>query len=779
MTVIDLYKQNTIQSSVPPIDRITPEEIIKRIKSEEYKEPILKIRQHPGKEGKETRDKLKKLLPYVTWSGNFEKRAKEHLIEGTGLVCLDIDRLQPDEMQPMWESIISKSFTYFAFVSPSGDGFKIGVKIPIVQDDEEYKAYWRAVKAIYNSSGKIDESGKDIARACFLSYDANAYFNPEARICKGKITATKPEVDTTQVESEIVKIVAPFWKPGHRQNLALCLCAALRKKGYGINTVKSIFDQIIELTGDKESYNERINTIKNTFMKDENECKAFSGLSEILDNDSYKKLCASFDVTIEKEEKKFAIRNVTKHLKLYKLFDKALGLQGDNYNSLRKALLYSILGNTIKDNDKSIGLWSTKFDTRDSIAVFGMSNSGKSDIKRIMLQATPRNKNNKTTVVTSLHAEQLIGKVVTKKNGPKQPISYIHNKGYFYDDVVVFDESRSLFTRTRNGQAAQTNTELRKLFCMATDTMGDNMISKRLVEHDKDNALKYYARCSLVFLTQPVEIIDEVIESGFMRRLTLLNVKSFKDPKKLFHARIRGEDKTIYTEELRDRLTELSQSIELCEWSFENIEDAMYKYVTHLLNYGMAYSEKCAYFVKEFYVNSLFNKLLKNACIAAIFTRGEKRVTIQDVEVAYMDMFEILTNSFECIELHCNNLKLKNMDYPCLSVLRWVKSRKAYDAKSSEILLEDLYNRIQLEYGCSPRASISHYNKMREKDLICVKRGKTHAKIYLSAKSIDMLTDDQVNVDHDFYTDYLKICDRAETGEYSDGYESDMSEVKQ
>ncbi len=35
------------------------------------------------------------------------------------------------------------------------------VKIPIVQDDKEYKEYFKQISAVFNG---VDESGKDIAR---------------------------------------------------------------------------------------------------------------------------------------------------------------------------------------------------------------------------------------------------------------------------------------------------------------------------------------------------------------------------------------------------------------------------------------------------------------------------------------------------------------------------------------------------------------------------------------------------------------------------------------
>ena len=63
------------------------------------------------------------------------------------------------------------------FTSPSGEGLKAVVKIPVVQDDSEFKSYYYGIVEEFPD---LDMSGKDISRVCFFSYDKDIYVNYDA-----------------------------------------------------------------------------------------------------------------------------------------------------------------------------------------------------------------------------------------------------------------------------------------------------------------------------------------------------------------------------------------------------------------------------------------------------------------------------------------------------------------------------------------------------------------------------------------------------------------------
>jgi len=128
---------------------------------------------------------LKKELVAFTVSGVFEGgRNMSFLKTYNPFVILDIDKLDPDLLPGLVLKIQHIDFTRIAFVSPSGRGLKI-----IVEVDTEMKMHGLAYRQVYDFyekelGVKIDKSGKDITRLCFMSYDPEIYFNEESTVFK-------------------------------------------------------------------------------------------------------------------------------------------------------------------------------------------------------------------------------------------------------------------------------------------------------------------------------------------------------------------------------------------------------------------------------------------------------------------------------------------------------------------------------------------------------------------------------------------------------------------
>ena len=124
---------------------------------------------------KEERKSIKMQLPVVTFGGDFSKRNNASLRKASGLLTLDFDEVQ--DIPALIVELKAHKSIFASWTSPSGNGVKALVKIPIVQDDKEYKEYFKQISAVFNG---VDESGKDIARACFESYDPDIYVNLDA-----------------------------------------------------------------------------------------------------------------------------------------------------------------------------------------------------------------------------------------------------------------------------------------------------------------------------------------------------------------------------------------------------------------------------------------------------------------------------------------------------------------------------------------------------------------------------------------------------------------------
>jgi len=193
---------------------ISVEEFYNEVKSDTHKKTIERIR--AAKTIKEKRELKSSLLPYVTFGGRFPTRSKEGLLHGSGLASFDIDGLFIEEKQNQIQLLKKNPYIELLITSPSGEGLKLIIKIPIVESDYKYKEYFFGfLKYLKSISGisNIDTGCKDICRACFLSYDPEAYYNPDS-----KIWEEKGKVDE-EIKKEATSTTAPKYC-GFMENVA-------------------------------------------------------------------------------------------------------------------------------------------------------------------------------------------------------------------------------------------------------------------------------------------------------------------------------------------------------------------------------------------------------------------------------------------------------------------------------------------------------------------------------------------------------------------------------
>lgn len=165
-------------SNTIPEKQITLLRIYDGIKRDLLKDSIDHIRHEPA-EGKR-KDLKDNLLPYVTFAGVFSKRSANGLIQRSGLIVVDIDHLQ--DIPSIRDKILSKYKPALVFLSPSWKGLKVVYAIDI--NNGEHIKYFQALQSFYNREFgiEVDKSGKDICRACYLSYDPNAFYSDQPDI---------------------------------------------------------------------------------------------------------------------------------------------------------------------------------------------------------------------------------------------------------------------------------------------------------------------------------------------------------------------------------------------------------------------------------------------------------------------------------------------------------------------------------------------------------------------------------------------------------------------
>lgn len=148
------------------------------------------------------KNNLKKQLHAFTVSGIFkQQRRLEDLLIYTGLLVLDIDHLKPEQVNVIAANAKAMDYSILVFISPSGLGVKIIVAVDSTQAQHEI-AYTQVVNHYQNKLGvEFDRKTKDITRLCYMSFDENAYYEPNAKVFH--VNSTEPQIEAlTEVSSE-------------------------------------------------------------------------------------------------------------------------------------------------------------------------------------------------------------------------------------------------------------------------------------------------------------------------------------------------------------------------------------------------------------------------------------------------------------------------------------------------------------------------------------------------------------------------------------------------
>lgn len=180
------FYKNGITNKVPTKD-ITLSRALELIQGEAYREDVERLRKATDESLTKT---IKKGLDYFTFSGTFTKRLTDNLVKHSGLICLDLDDLN-EELFRIKEWLKADPFTLAVFISPSGKGLKVLVRI----DGEKHLASFRALEVYYkqNFEVELDKSGKDVTRACFVSYDPDLHYNEKAEVFEVDGEADAPD----------------------------------------------------------------------------------------------------------------------------------------------------------------------------------------------------------------------------------------------------------------------------------------------------------------------------------------------------------------------------------------------------------------------------------------------------------------------------------------------------------------------------------------------------------------------------------------------------------
>tara|TARA_R110002012_G_scaffold316463_1_gene531472 strand:- start:10578 stop:12992 length:2415 start_codon:yes stop_codon:yes gene_type:complete len=216
--------------------------VLDRIKNGASKELVKSIRLEKDKS---ERNEIKKNLPAICFSGIFTKRNDNSITTHSGLMCLDFDGYsKKKELLQEKEKLSKDKFVYSVFISPSGNGLKVLVKVP--QDVDNHVNYFNSLEKHFNSE-YFDKTCKNLSRVCYESYDPLVFINDNSSIWdkieeieykEVSVLKDAPTIPITD-ENKIVEILVTWWtkkypmSEGQRNQNAFVLAMAFND--YGIN----------------------------------------------------------------------------------------------------------------------------------------------------------------------------------------------------------------------------------------------------------------------------------------------------------------------------------------------------------------------------------------------------------------------------------------------------------------------------------------------------------------------------------------------------------------
>jgi hypothetical protein len=231
---------------------MTLEETFDRIKEGASKVLINKIRN-------QYRYELKKKLPTTIFGGKYKNRTD--LVESSGLAILDFDKVK--DVKKLKELLKASTYILACWVSPSGNGIKALVRIPLVKDKKAYKEHYKSL-LVHFEELYPDPATSDMNRLCYESYDPDIYINLNSEIYTDKIKppaaiSLKHYKKTIVDEGKVVDVLFRWWnkKYGYKQgernsNLFILAC---KYSEFGVD--KTITERVLNSFQSKDfSYSE-------------------------------------------------------------------------------------------------------------------------------------------------------------------------------------------------------------------------------------------------------------------------------------------------------------------------------------------------------------------------------------------------------------------------------------------------------------------------------------------------------------------------------------------
>lgn len=261
--------------------------IYNRIKQGKSIEIINRVR---AAQSKDEADFIKQELPCIIFAGEFAQRNGNGLIKASGLMCLDFDKYENDEVMLQHRTMLERNPHFvLIFTSPSGQGLKGVIKVSQNITKETFPKVFKAFKKEFDFD-YWDGSSCNIDRVCYESFDPLIYINENATIYDPVLIDTgysnhekAPLIPINDEEKIIEKIMSFDWKKdfveGERNAFIFDLAGMFCEYGISQYTAEGyILNNIV--IGDFSEIEART-TIKSAYKKRQFGCKYFEDYQKI------------------------------------------------------------------------------------------------------------------------------------------------------------------------------------------------------------------------------------------------------------------------------------------------------------------------------------------------------------------------------------------------------------------------------------------------------------------------------------------------------------------
>jgi hypothetical protein len=163
-----------------PLRTVNLLQVCQVIRSHYYENEVRQLRSIVGKE--EKRRFKAQNLDYITPSGTFSYGNDESLISHSGILCMDLDYIE--DVKELKQKLIDDIHidTLLLFVSPCGHGLKwfIAIDLDVCEHETWFTSVRNYLMATYGLTDKqVDKTCSNVSRACYMSYDPDAFLNSE------------------------------------------------------------------------------------------------------------------------------------------------------------------------------------------------------------------------------------------------------------------------------------------------------------------------------------------------------------------------------------------------------------------------------------------------------------------------------------------------------------------------------------------------------------------------------------------------------------------------